>query len=429
MLLSLCSHSASLTVFLILKTIFKVICIVLPLIIIIRVDIPLFQAVIDGGKKIKEEIGPMFKSLFAALIVFLLPTLFSYVFTDLVDPGSAEIFTCFDTANTERIKVLREQERQKMLEEKKKRDEELKRETDKKTKEWEEETERKHKEIEKQKEAERKAGVHIANGEMFSKQTADIIEAHMNDFNYNNFRSVINSYGGFENYVRNLGGIFSKYYGSNVSGLTCASQLQEVSEYVFGFMYMYGFDYYNGSKYCKWGGSCGNPATKYSDAFYPSGMQHTSEGLSDKNHFDKIVSGADEINMTTNCNWTVDMVYYKAGLFGGKGQPGSSASFKSLGKNYQVIPNMSSLQVGDIVHFFRKPVDRSNPDTWGEWFHVAYVGEVDHVKGEITFYDGGSFMTNNRNYKWKAKIDDSESSKLHGSSWSAVRITNIDQNC
>ena len=237
------------------------------------------------------------------------------------------------------------------------------------------------------------------------------------------------TYVGFDNYVNNLGGVFKKYYGSNVEGLRCASQLQEVSEYVFGFMYMYGFDYYSGSKYCKWGGSCGSSSTKYGDAFYPSGMQHTNEGLSDKNHFDKIISGADEINMTTNCNWTVDMVYYKAGLFGGNGQPKSSASFKSLGKNYQVVSKLSDLQVGDIVHFFHKDVDQSNPDTWGEWYHVAFVGEVDHLKGEITFYDGGSYMTNNRNYKWKAKINDNANTLRGSKGWSAVRITNIDQTC
>ena len=37
--------------------------------------------------------------------------------------------------------------------------------------------------------------------------------------------------------------------------------------------------------------------------------------------------------MTTNCNWSVDMVYYKAGIFGkGEGKGVTAADFKKMAK-------------------------------------------------------------------------------------------------
>ena len=256
----------------------------------------------------------------------------------------------------------------------------------------------------------------------FDAETMSIVEKHYNDFNYSSFNASSSPA-----YIRSLGGIFSKYYDKEVK-VTTAGELQEVAEYVFGLMYIYGFDYYNGTKYCKWGGSCDAPNSGENDAFYPPGVTHTSDGCSDPtSNFDKLITGAQEINMTTNCNWTVDMVYYKAGLFGGNGQPGGSASFKSMGRNYEVITNIEDLQVGDILHFFRGSIDRGNPETWSDWYHVAFVGEVDRKKGTITGYDGGSYFTNNKNYKWVAEM---KSGKLHGTeNWSAVRITNLTQNC
>ena len=256
----------------------------------------------------------------------------------------------------------------------------------------------------------------------FDAETMNIVEKHYNDFNYSSFNASSSP-----SYIRSLGGVFSKYYGKDVK-VTTAGELQEVSEYVFGLMYIYGFDYYNGSKYCKWGGSCNAPNSGENDAFYPPGVTHTSDGLSGPtSNFDKLITGGSEVNMTTNCNWTVDMVYYKAGLFGGNGQPHGSASFKSMGRNYEVISNIEDLQVGDILHFFEHSIDRSNPDTWSDWYHVAFVGEVDKKKGTVTGYDGGSYFTNNKNYKW---VSEMKSGKLHGTeNWSAVRITNLTQNC
>ena len=264
----------------------------------------------------------------------------------------------------------------------------------------------------------------------FDASTMSIIEKHLEDFDYYSYNP---SQGG--QYIKSLGGIFSKYYGQDVQ-VTTAGELQEVAEYVFGLMYLYGFDYYNGrgsnGHYCKWGGSClyyekegTSQGTGTSDAFYPGSFRYDSNGLSSpKSDFDKLITGT---NMTTNCNWTVDMVYYKAGLFGGVGQPSGSASFKSMGRNYEVISDPHDLQVGDIVHFFHSSIDRSNPETWTGWYHVAFIGEVNKKEGTVTGYDGGSYYQQGRNYKWVSKVD---SGKIYGNSnWAAVRITNLTQNC
>ncbi len=267
----------------------------------------------------------------------------------------------------------------------------------------------------------------------FDAQTMSIIEQHLNDFDYSSFNpSTAGSY------IKSLGGVFSKYYGQEVH-VTSAGELQEVAEYVFGLMYLYGFDYFNGTggdgaHYCKWGGSClyyakgGGYSSATSDAFYPGSMRHDGNGLSGpKSDFDKLITGANGVNMTTNCNWTVDMVYYKAGLFGGDGQPNGSASFKSMGRNYEVISDINDIQVGDIIHFFRGSIDRSNPETWSDWYHVAFIGEVNKKEGTITGYDGGSYYMLGRNYKWVAKTSEG---RLHGTeNWAAVRITNLTQNC
>ena len=74
----------------------------------------------------------------------------------------------------------------------------------------------------------------------FDATTMSIIEKHLEDFDYSTYKP---SEGG--KYIKSLGGIFSKYYGQEVH-VTTAGELQEVAEYVFGLMYLYGFDYFNG---------------------------------------------------------------------------------------------------------------------------------------------------------------------------------------
>ena len=255
----------------------------------------------------------------------------------------------------------------------------------------------------------------------FSCDTIRIVERHLNDVNYYNFHSVINSYGGFQNYVNSLGGVFKRYYGKQPK-VTSAYEFQLVSEYVFGFMTMYGFDYFSGKnkKYCKWGGGrCLfynelNDAIKNgtldtfripsgsSDAFYPGTFRYEDHGFSDKNHFDRIVSGRSGLNMTTSCNYTTDMVYYKAGIFGqGRTSITGSSQYRRMyyDDSCTIVKDFHDVQVGDIVEFFKQPIDLDNINTWKNWYHVSFVGEVNPIKETFTTYEGGSYLTINRNHK------------------------------
>ena len=227
----------------------------------------------------------------------------------------------------------------------------------------------------------------------FSDQTLRIVEKHINDFTSNNFYSVINSYGGFENYMRSLGGVFAKYYGRELE-IKSPCDLQDVSEYVFGMMVMYGFDYRSGEKYCKWGGKCMQYAdlekakkenkldtfvypSGASDAFYP-GTYRDESGYGSSRDFDALISGRNGLHMTSNCSATVDKVYYKAGVYGKQFKGISSGSQQSaLNAGGILIDKVSDLAVGDVIHFFHNSIDRNDPSTWSGGYHVAFIGEVD----------------------------------------------------
>ncbi len=290
----------------------------------------------------------------------------------------------------------------------------------------------------------------------FSSDNLKIIEKHINDFNSNNFHSYINSVGGFKKYTQKLGGIYQNYFEKNWEGKTI-EDLQMASEYVFGYMTMYGFDYFNGrdypagngQKYCKWGGSCvyytemeaaqkkDPPQTlEYpggtSDSFYPGNTHYDEHGLSGPlSDFDKIIQGD---NMTTNCNWTVDMVYWKAGIFRNGTREDGTPEFQSctewdkLKKYGKVITRLCDLKVGDILHFYSTPIDHTNIATWNssEWKHVAFIGEIDGETGTITAYDGGSYLTRNRNHKWTFSGKGEWPTTLHGyAGWGAIRVKEL----
>lgn len=107
-LFELCNDSGMLTVFLVLKYLFSIICIIIPLLLIYRCVVPLFKTV-TSGKEFNGDLGPMFKSLVAGLIIFLLPGLFNFVFTDLI--GYSNSFSqCITNADASFINELKKAE-------------------------------------------------------------------------------------------------------------------------------------------------------------------------------------------------------------------------------------------------------------------------------------------------------------------------------
>ena len=262
----------------------------------------------------------------------------------------------------------------------------------------------------------------------FSAETQKIVEAHINDFNYSDFSLKMEAYGGYEKYLAQLGGVFAKYAGdSRKFNVKTAGDLQACAEYVFGLMTIYGFDYCNGtaSKYKKWRANDGITA----DAFYPKGVTNgNKKRLPSPRRIDPICAGKTSggPNMTTNCNYSVDYLFYKAGLFGGSGQPTNSCSYSSMVSKHgaKIISNPKDLQVGDIIECFRtKITNYKSPGSWKNWYHVCVVGEVNKSAGTITLYQTGSYFTNSGNYKQTIKI----SNGLPYTGWAGIRLKSIDQ--
>ena len=260
----------------------------------------------------------------------------------------------------------------------------------------------------------------------FSSANMRIIEKHLNDFNYYTYHDVLNKkYGGkFENYAKDVGGIFGDYYGKTIK-VKNEYEFQMASEYVFGWMYMIGFDYESPDHYAKWGSGGGN--THSSDAFFPGTMRY--QGAWGGKGIDKAMASTDghDRAMMTQCGPTIDMIYEKVGI-----------DRNSMVKNNTVkyITRFKDLKVGDKFNLFDNPV-KKNPanstERWSIWTngrHVAMVGEV--YKDRIVIYDGGSYYMNNRKFKRTLKIPDTEAGEYaevrrefgHGG-WSAERFIDL----
>ena len=214
----------------------------------------------------------------------------------------------------------------------------------------------------------------------WTKETEGIIKAHRGDFNSTNWQKVLSSYGGYEAYLKALGGVFAKYAGKDANVKT-AVQLQEIAQYVFGLMAIYGFNYNNDSTQVRWGG--GYP-------FYKSAL----DGRCNWGRIDDLCSSPD-LAKTTNCNFGIDALLYKAGVFPRVFD--YSYRYKAHARQFKVIRKKADLRIGDLVHMFHSPVKSDNPDTWEGWGHVAIVGE--RKNGKIILYDSGNRFVRTGNFK------------------------------
>ena len=258
----------------------------------------------------------------------------------------------------------------------------------------------------------------------FTSANLKIIENHLYDFNNNNFREVIAKHGNFTNYTKSVGGIFEQYYGKTMPAKR-SYDVQMASEYVWGWMYMYGFDYRSGEGvYWMWG----NGTSHSDDAFYPgnSKCHETSNRLG---NYDRTLAGeldgSTKLIITTECGLTVDYLYYKIGV----------DRNKMVGNNtVKYIPKLRDLQPGDKINFFDHPITNKTPanisergQAWQKGTHVAMVGEV--YDDKIVIYDGGSYYMRNRDYKRtikRPKNDAEEYESVLGyNGWSAERFITL----
>ena len=124
--LGFCNSSGVLKVFYILKLILHIAFIIIPLIIIFTTIINLFKVVINGKEDSFKEILPItIKKLIAGLIIFFLPSLFNYLFTNLAEL-KVDVATCITNSNLSYIEkrekeeeLERDEEYQKRIQERK----------------------------------------------------------------------------------------------------------------------------------------------------------------------------------------------------------------------------------------------------------------------------------------------------------------------
>lgn len=151
---TICNTSGTLTVFLTFKVVLTIIFTLVPIIIMINTGINLFKAVKSGkDEDIKGSFKQSIKNIIAGLIIFLIPTIFSFVFENLVDANGDDVLACITNATIEKVEALKESERQERLaaeEEEKRR---LKGEIDEKNEEENKRNEALQEQREKNKEA------------------------------------------------------------------------------------------------------------------------------------------------------------------------------------------------------------------------------------------------------------------------------------
>lgn len=187
LLISLCGHSGPLYVFYIIKIAFKIICILLPLIIIYRAIASMFKIVMSG-KDIQKELLCLTKSLTAAFIIFLLPSFFQFLFVNLLNANDVDIISCFEKATLENIKVLKEEEKNNALDElelinkekadelnKQKEQEEKQREEQKRLNEEKKRKEEEEEAARRQQEAEQNGASGSSGGANFKNASKNII--------------------------------------------------------------------------------------------------------------------------------------------------------------------------------------------------------------------------------------------------------------
>lgn len=127
-----CQNSNILRVFLILKIAVTIALIVLPIIVIILTIMDISKGIIGGkpSDELKQSLPKFIKRIISALAVIFIPSIMSFVFTELT-PVDSSVNQCFTNANLEKIEELaakEEEERQAALQAEKEENERLKQE-------------------------------------------------------------------------------------------------------------------------------------------------------------------------------------------------------------------------------------------------------------------------------------------------------------
>ncbi len=212
LILGFCDKSYIMQVILIVKTVFKLLCYLAPLLIIIASSIHLFKIVLNGkDDDLKEALKVTVKRIIAGLIIFFLPAMINYVFTGILDTSDINFLACMETASKEKVKELKEREDKAAERERKRQEAEDK----KKLKEaYEEEQARKAKQKEKFEEWKKHHGgnANIAELAVFLSPTATP-EGHLEQPEGNPWRQIPDSR--LNNHYKIMDATIGKYHDNN----------------------------------------------------------------------------------------------------------------------------------------------------------------------------------------------------------------------
>lgn len=255
----------------------------------------------------------------------------------------------------------------------------------------------------------------------FSQETESIVEAHMNDFDYYNYDEYMAKCGGVTNYIRSLGGVFTKWVDRKANVQT-AGELQEITEYIMGLYTIWGADYQGGGPATAFNEDVDNQYGRFYRGFPPGPFP-----FNDHSPIEKVFE--DKERIITDCGSGIEQLLYKAGLCADLDYPGYSTYDAAM--NYieryggtsmggKIITDRNELQVGDIIQMFK--VDG--------WHHVCIVGEV-WQDGTIITYDTGNRYVRTGNYKkkWETEANGRSFTGVYSGyvDWFGMRVRTLDQ--
>ncbi len=111
MILAFCDKSYIVQIMLIVKIFLKLVCYIVPPIIIITSIITFFKGITTGKEEDLKEGGKLLvRRIIAGLVIIFLPTIISYVFNNFVG-DKVEFLACFESASQERLEALKAKEK------------------------------------------------------------------------------------------------------------------------------------------------------------------------------------------------------------------------------------------------------------------------------------------------------------------------------
>ena len=133
--MEICTEPNILQVFYILKICLKLVFTIVPIIFMIMIFKDIFMAVVNTkpDAELKKIITKSIKRFIAAIMVYFLPSLFTFIFTDLA-PADSTMNMCFENATIEKITQYKSMSEEERKEEAKKRKEEMDKASDEREK-------------------------------------------------------------------------------------------------------------------------------------------------------------------------------------------------------------------------------------------------------------------------------------------------------